>query len=375
MPGSANFAWVEGVSPGLEGKRFQAGPDGIHLGRGSTGSIPILDPLVSREHAEVRFEGGDFAIVDLGSTHGTWVNGVRVQRAVLADGARIRLGSTEFVFRLPQDAIPTAMLSGEGASLPASVTVPPAPVALPSASSPSGPAPMAAPGPAALRPAIPPAPPNGAAAKPKRRSKLLIGCGSLALLAVCGCAGIYFLAVLAGSSSGLSAAINRGLTGGGEGFTEADLALALAAPSVDERPQILENFGRPDEFDISVVQVEGGVVRLESWRYYGFGTRVDFVDGVIVWTIDLEPAPEGSIFPAWYDPTAFQTGMTPDDASALLTTTSPAGTVPETIDLADGGQDLTGSVLLVGDQIAVAFENGRLVHAETLGVWTGEGGG
>ena len=375
MPGPADSAWLEGVSPGLEGKRFQVGTDGIHLGRGSTGSIPILDPLVSREHAEVHFDDGDFEIVDLGSTHGTWVDGVRVQRAGLTDGARIRLGSTEFVFRLPQDAIPTAMLGTEGASPPAPVAVAPAPVARPFASSPSGPAPMASPSPAPVRPAVSPAPPASATAKPKRRSKLLIGCGSLALLAVCGCVGIYLLAVLADSSSGLSAAINQALTGGGDGFTEADLALALAVPTVDERPQILENFGRPDEFDISVVQVEGGEVRLETWRYYGFGTRVDFVDGVIVWTVDLEPAPEGSIFPAWYDPTAFHTGMTPDDASALLTTASPAGTVPEMIDLADGGEDLAGSVLLVGDQIAVAFEGGRLVHAETLGVSTGEGEG
>lgn len=195
------------------------------------------------------------------------------------------------------------------------------------------------------------------------------------MLAVCGCVGIYILAVLAGSSSGWLAAINRALAGGGEGYTEEDLALALAAPTVDERPQILENLGRPDEFDISVVQVEGGQVRLESWNYYGFGTRVDFVDGVIAWTVDLEPAGSGTFFPAWYDPTAFTSGMTPEEAAALVRAASPAGFAPQTIDLSEGGEDLAGGVMMAGDQIMLAFDSGGLVYVETLGATTQEGGG
>lgn len=207
------------------------------------------------------------------------------------------------------------------------------------------------------------------------KRKLLIGCGVAIVVAVCGCGALVAVSLATGFPSGLAAAVNQMLERFAGGTSSQDLALALAAPTVDERSQILENLGRPDEFDISVVQVEGGEVRLESWRYYRLGTRVDFVDGVIVWTIDLELAPEGSIFPAWYDPTAFRTGMALDEATALVTTASPAGFVPEMIDLSAGGEDLAGGVMLVGDQITVGFEDGRLVYAETLGVSTGEGGG
>jgi hypothetical protein len=58
-----------------------------------------------------------------------------------------------------------------------------------------------------------------------------------------------------------------------------DLQAALTAEVVDDRPGVLETLGRPDAFDISIVLVEGVEVKLESWRYYQFGTRVDFVDG------------------------------------------------------------------------------------------------
>jgi hypothetical protein len=169
----------------------------------------------------------------------------------------------------------------------------------------------------------------------------------------------------------LSAAANRTLGRTAGEYTPEDLALALSVPlGDDERPRILENLGRPDEFDIAIVDVEGGQVRRESWWYYGFGTRVDFVDGVIAWTVDLESAPGGMLFPGWYDPTQFVTGMTIEDASALLAAASPAGTIPEMIDLSEGGEDLIGGVMLVGDQITLGFQDGRLVYVETIGVST-----
>jgi pSer/pThr/pTyr-binding forkhead associated (FHA) protein len=64
---------------------------------------------MSRQHAEIAIRSGNFIISDLGSTHGTWVDGVRVGEAQLTDGSRIRLGDGEFVFRLSQAAIPTAI--------------------------------------------------------------------------------------------------------------------------------------------------------------------------------------------------------------------------------------------------------------------------
>jgi hypothetical protein len=153
-----------------------------------------------------------------------------------------------------------------------------------------------------------------------------------------------------------------------------DLEAALTAETDDNRPEILSYLGNPDAFDISIVEVEGVQVRLESWRYFQYGTRVDFVDGEAVWTIPIEPMPEGTIFAAWYDPLDFEIGMTAAEAVHVITNASPAGAAPELIDLAEGGDDLVGGAALVGDQIMVGLENDQVVYVETIAL-VPEGGG
>src|SRR5205085_9840295 len=68
------------------------------IGRSRECDIQIADPNASRRHAELRREGDGFSIVDLGSTNGLEVNGRRTQRAKLADGDRVTIGTTELVF-------------------------------------------------------------------------------------------------------------------------------------------------------------------------------------------------------------------------------------------------------------------------------------
>ena len=52
------------------------------VGRTKDCAVAILDdPSVSRRHAEIRLDGSEFWIVDLGSTNGTEVNGKRVSPA------------------------------------------------------------------------------------------------------------------------------------------------------------------------------------------------------------------------------------------------------------------------------------------------------
>ena len=53
----------------------------------------------SRRHAEIRRDGADFVIVDLGSTNGTLVNDQQVAEATLEDGDRITIGRTVLEFR------------------------------------------------------------------------------------------------------------------------------------------------------------------------------------------------------------------------------------------------------------------------------------
>lgn len=72
--------------------------DVLVVGRASTADIRLDDTGVSRQHAEVRREGDDVVIVDLGSTNGTSVNGRVVERARLTPGDRIELGRTTLVY-------------------------------------------------------------------------------------------------------------------------------------------------------------------------------------------------------------------------------------------------------------------------------------
>jgi hypothetical protein len=145
-----------------------------------------------------------------------------------------------------------------------------------------------------------------------------------------------------------------------------NLEAALNADTEDNRPEILSYLGNPDAFDISIVEVEGVQIRLESWRYFQYGTRVDFVDGEAVWTIPIEPMPEGTIFAAWYNPLDFNIGMTAAEAVQVIAAVSPAGAAPELIDLAEGGEDLAGGAALVGDQILVGLEDDQVIYVETV---------
>src|SRR5512139_1667868 len=69
------------------------------LGRGTDCDLRLVDPGVSRHHAEIRVEGPEIVLVDLGSTNGSFVNGQPIRRVTLNDGARITMGRTTLVFR------------------------------------------------------------------------------------------------------------------------------------------------------------------------------------------------------------------------------------------------------------------------------------
>lgn len=104
---------------GLGGPRIPAAPAATCLlidrqtGRTFTGSAPstiigrersqagivLRDPNVSRRHAELRFDGREWHIVDLRSTNGTLVNDVDVDECVLRDGDLLTLGLVNLEFR------------------------------------------------------------------------------------------------------------------------------------------------------------------------------------------------------------------------------------------------------------------------------------
>jgi DNA-binding NtrC family response regulator len=88
--------------------------DGDHASRLLIGQSPacdvrLSDSMVSRRHAALDRDAHGVSITDLRSTNGTFVNGVRVLQAYLADGQIVRLGAT--TFRVAQEAASAAPVS------------------------------------------------------------------------------------------------------------------------------------------------------------------------------------------------------------------------------------------------------------------------
>src|SRR5580692_9684441 len=68
------------------------------VGRKVDKDLVIADPRVSRDHAQIVSENGIFSVVDLGSKHGTFVNGERVDRKTLERNDRLEFGVREVAY-------------------------------------------------------------------------------------------------------------------------------------------------------------------------------------------------------------------------------------------------------------------------------------
>ncbi len=70
------------------------------IGRTPGNTIVVPTPKISRRHAMIHEQEGEFWVVDLGSTNGIQINGERVTHPVpLRDGDRIQMPATSYTFR------------------------------------------------------------------------------------------------------------------------------------------------------------------------------------------------------------------------------------------------------------------------------------
>lgn len=331
----------------LEGKTL--------FGRGSECTVRLDDAEVSRKHATISVDGETVIIRDEGSANGTFVNDQRIEGAVaLSNGDRIRIGQVVMVLQVAdvEDVTPTVL----------------APEAVPVLEEPPA---VEAP------PAIEVVKRTQIAEETPAKGKsklplLLIGCAGIVLVTICV---LVVVAVVSGVGIFQEILGDLDIFSGRSGMIEYSLEEVLDEQTTDDRPGVLGYLGRPDAFTISSILLEGVPVRVETWRYFAFEMRVDFVDGEATWTMDIEPAPEDTILPAWYDPLAFELGMSASEAAALAASASPAGQRPEAIDLSDGGEDLLGGTMLVGDQILIGLDPTGVVYVETIALFPeGEGG-
>lgn len=89
----------EVVTLNVDGRRHEVTKRRTLIGRSKDCDVQIDDPSASRKHAELRQEGTAYWVVDLDSTNGLEVNGLRTQRAKLDHGDKITIGATEIAFR------------------------------------------------------------------------------------------------------------------------------------------------------------------------------------------------------------------------------------------------------------------------------------
>src|SRR5678815_532920 len=74
------------------GRQIDLASGHVDIGRDDGVTLRIDSELVSRKHATIRRFAGKFAIADLGSTNGTYVNDQRIKTHALQEGDHIRVG-------------------------------------------------------------------------------------------------------------------------------------------------------------------------------------------------------------------------------------------------------------------------------------------
>jgi sigma-B regulation protein RsbU (phosphoserine phosphatase) len=98
---------------GNEQKNIALNRTPFSVGRKVDKDLVIADPRVSRDHAQIVLEGGEFFLVDQGSKHGTFVNGERIQRQKLERNDRMEFGARDSAYVLFNPAQSTSNTARE----------------------------------------------------------------------------------------------------------------------------------------------------------------------------------------------------------------------------------------------------------------------
>ncbi len=146
------------------GMSFAIAGNQVIIGREEGLDVVLQDPEASRRHARITWQGGRYVIEDLGSTNGTFVNGMQLSTPLaLNPGDSIGVGQTALVFQMFTPEV------GPAASYQA---------------------------PLEQRPAHPPVAAPAPAQSNQFTQYVLYGCGCLLLLCICGLLAIAAWALL-----------------------------------------------------------------------------------------------------------------------------------------------------------------------------------
>ncbi len=93
-----SLIYKTGLEPELKIEQVDLSKNRITIGRDASNDVLIDHPVVSKKHAEIVKQDGKVFVVDLGSTNGTFVNGIKVKRHQLQQLDRIVIGPSELQF-------------------------------------------------------------------------------------------------------------------------------------------------------------------------------------------------------------------------------------------------------------------------------------
>jgi hypothetical protein len=82
------------IEPGVPHLSLRSSP--VTVGRADDNDLVLADPEVSRHHARLEPDGRRWRAIDLGSTNGTWVNGERLNAAIIAVGDEVAFGASRY---------------------------------------------------------------------------------------------------------------------------------------------------------------------------------------------------------------------------------------------------------------------------------------
>src|SRR5271168_5101016 len=85
-------------------KEVPLGTHPVTIGRAPDNDIQIDNLAVSNYHARVYVEAGSLVVEDLNSLNGSFLNDIRVERAVLKDGDSILVGKHHILVDQAHDA-------------------------------------------------------------------------------------------------------------------------------------------------------------------------------------------------------------------------------------------------------------------------------
>ena len=91
--------WVVAVSGAHRGQDFRVYSGKNIVGTSADCDIVVTDAFLSARHCTIRYENGNFTVIDLDSRNGTYVNQKKITKDELIDNDTLRIGKTEFKFK------------------------------------------------------------------------------------------------------------------------------------------------------------------------------------------------------------------------------------------------------------------------------------